>query len=297
MSDLGFIPWRNWPWLFSLDDTKMKIPRFSDSDLHTSFRLKLAATSALALGMIAGTSTAQSITIPNYSFESQSAVGFPFDTNPNLDAWQKIAEPAFYTPAFGSFGIPWAGTAGGFINASVNNPTPYGNVVGAQAGYILMVPQVTLFQDYNSSPTHDFDATFEIGLSYTLTIGLYAKSSFGPIPEGSTLELSLYYLDSSDNKVTVKSDVVTYSAAVFPTTSTPNLIDYQVYLPTVQAGDAWAGRHIGIQLESTIPIELTSFANWDFDNVRLTAVPEPNLMALLGLGFGGMILARSRRRD
>jgi len=256
----------------------------------------VAAVGLLAFASGTDPLQAQPIAVPNFSFESQSASGFPFETNPNLDSWQKIAEPAFYTPAFGSFGVPWVGTAGGFINASVNNPTPYGNVVGAQAGYILMVPQVTLFQDYDTSPTHDFDATFEIGKSYNLTIGLYAKSSFGPIPPGSTLEMSLYYRDGLDNKVKVGSYVVTYNDTVFPTTLTPNLIDYQVLVPTVQAGDAWAGQHIGIQLESTIPIELTSFANWDFDNVRLTAVPEPNMMALLSLGFGGLWLARSRSR-
>ncbi len=237
---------------------------------------------------------AQPINVPNYSFESQSAVGFPFDTNPFLDSWQKIAEPEYYTPAFGSFEIPWIGTAGGFINASGFNPTPYGNVVGAQAGYILMVPQVTLFQDYSTTP--EFDATFEVGMSYNLTIGLYAKSSFGEIPAGSTLELSLYYRNDSDDKVKIGSTIVSYSAELFPITEELNLIDYQVNVPTVQAGDEWAGRHIGIQLESTIPLELTSFANWDFDNVRLTAVPEPTALALLGLGCGGLLLAHSRRK-
>lgn len=273
----------------------MKVRTFSVAFLPSNPSLAVMAVSALSLA--AGTTTlqAQPISVPNYSFESQSASGFPFDTNPNLDAWQKIAEPAFYTPAFGSYGIPWSGTSGGFVNVSVYNPNPYANVTGAQAGYILMVPQVTLFQDYSTSPTHDFNAIFEIGKAYNMTIGVYAKSSFGPIPTGSTLELSLYYRDNLDNKVKVGSTVVSYSPAAFPTVANPNLIDYQVNISAVQAGDAWAGKHIGIQLESTIPIELTSFANWDFDNVRLTAVPEPTSLALLGLGLGGLALVRSRR--
>jgi len=100
-----------------------------------------------------------------------------------------------------------------------------------------------------------------------------------------------------DNKVTVGSTVITYSEAAFPITGTLNLVDYSVNIPTVQAGDAWAGKHIGIELESTLPIEIAVFGSWDFDNVRLTAVPEPTSMALLGIGFGGMFLARSRRQN
>lgn len=239
---------------------------------------------------------AQPIFVPNHSFESQSGIGFPYETNPNLAAWQKIAEPPYY--AFLGSGVPpWYGTSGAFVNVSVYNPNPYANVVGAQAGYILMAPQVTLFQDYTTSPTHDFNAAFEIGKSYNMTIGLFAKSSFGVIPPGSTLEMSLYYLDGLNNKVKVGATVVSYSAAAFPITPPLNLIDYQVNVPTVTAGDAWAGKHIGIQLESTIPVEMTSFGNWDFDNVRLTAVPEPTALALLGLGLGGLIRARSRRQN
>lgn len=250
---------------------------------------------ALSLTFTSDRAAAQSISVPNYSFESQSGVGFPFDTNPFLDSWQKIAEPAYYA-YLGSGTPPWYGTSGAFVNASIYNPTPYSNVTGAQAGYILMAPQVTLFQDYTTSPGHDFNATFEVGKSYNLTIGLFAKSSFGSIPEGSSLELSLYFLDGLNNKIKVGSTVVSYSAAAFPLTPTLSLIDYQVNVPTVTTGDAWAGQHIGIQLESTIPVEMTSFGNWDFDNVRLTAVPEPTTLALFGIGLSGILLARSRRQ-
>lgn len=272
------------------------------SKIHSSTRasgqVHLHSPRAIAAGLatlLAGTGIlqAQPINVPNYSFESQSAVGYPFDTNPNVDSWQKIAEPAYFTPAFGGFGIPWFGTAGAFVGTAPSSPNPYANLLGTQAGYILAFPQVTLFQDYNSSPGHDFDGTFEIGKAYNLTIGLFGKDTLAP---GSTLQLSLYYRDILDNKVTVGSTTVTYSAAAFPVTPTLNLIDYEVNVPVVQAGDAWAGKNIGIQLESTIPIELTTGRNWDFDNVRLTAVPEPATMTLVGLGLGGLLLAHSRRR-
>jgi hypothetical protein len=229
---------------------------------------------------------AQPLAVPNYSFESQSGAGWPFGTNPNLDNWQKIAEPPFF-PLISGGQIPWFGTAGGFIDNG------YGNRVGAQAGYILSFPQVTLFQDYSVSPT--FDATFEVGKAYNLTVGVFGKGSSAPLAPGATLTLSLYYRNDLGDKVTVGATDVVYSSTTFPGTGPFNFLDYQVTLPTVQPGDAWAGQHIGIQLESTIPMELTTGGNWDFDNVRLTAVPEPTALALLGLGFGGVFMARRRR--
>ena len=257
-------------------------------------RLTIAMLGLAGLLTISDRLQAQPIFVPNHSFETPSTAGFPFDTNPFITEWNQIAEPAYY-PFLGSGVPPWYGTSGVFSNTSPYSAAPYGNVSGNQAGYILMAPQVTLFQDYSVSPT--FTSTYEVGRSYNLTIGLFARSSFATIAPGSTLELSLYYLDESNSKVKVGSTVVSYSAAAFPASPTPSLIDYQVNTLTVNAGDAWAGKHIGIQLESTIPMEMTSFGNWDFDNVRLTAVPEPTALALLGLGFGGLMLARARRQS
>jgi hypothetical protein len=37
-----------------------------------------------------------------------------------------------------------------------------------------------------------------------------------------------------------------------------------------------------------------TFGNWDFDNVRLTAIPEPGSVAVLGLGLGGLLMIRAR---
>jgi hypothetical protein len=247
--------------------------------------------SMLPLGIVVLTcitAGAQPITVPNYSFEFQQAPNvYPY-VNVNVDSWQKAAEPAYYGPAIGiPFGIPWAGTAGVFLDVN-----PYANHVGSQAGYMLGFPEVSLSQDYNSSPTHDFNATFDVGKSYNLTIGVFGKNT---LATGSTLRLSLYYLDGANNPLTVGATTITYSAANFPVTNPLNLIDFQVNVPTVQAGDAWAGKHIGIQLLSTTPLELATGGNWDFDNVRLTAVPEPAGVALLSLG-GVLLMARIRLR-
>jgi hypothetical protein len=225
---------------------------------------------------------AQPINVPNNSFESPTAPGTSPFVNIFVDSWQKAPEPAYYASAIGTpFGIPWIGTAGVFLDVN-----PYLNHDGNQAGYLLAFPQVTLFQ-------YNFNATFEVGKAYDLTIGLFGKSTLAP---GSTLQLSLYYRDGSDNKVAVGSTTVTYSAANFPTTPALNFIDYSVDVPTVGAGDAWAGKSIGIALESTAPIQLATGGNWDFDNVRLAAIPEPGTLSLLALGFGGLLIMRARSR-
>jgi len=243
---------------------------------------------AAALAGFTSILQAQLINVPNSSFESQTAPNvYPY-VNIFVDSWQKAPEPSYYGPAIGEpFGIPWIGTAGVFLDVN-----PYVNHVGSQAGYILGFPGVTLSQDYNSSPTHDFNATFNVGQAYKLTVGVFGKNTLAP---GSTFVLSLYALDGL-NKITVGSTTITYDSALFPITPSLSLVDFSVDVPTVQGSDAWAGKYIGIELESTTPLQLATGGNWDFDNVRLETVPEPGTLALLGLAIGGLLLARRRAR-
>ncbi len=67
---------------------------------------------------------------------------------------------------------------------------------------------------------------------------------------------------------------IVYSSALFPNTT--NFIDFSAQLHTVQAGDPWAGRHIGILLLSTVGFDLVG-GYWDLDNVRLTSASAPVL--------------------
>ena len=217
---------------------------------------------------------AQLIPVPNSSFESQSGVGQPFGVNILVDSWQKPAKPAYFDAIEAAFGIFWVQTAGVFVD---NNP--YGNRVGTQAAYLLSFPQVALCQDYNTldwddaAPTHDFDAVFQPGKSYKLTIGLFGKN----LTDGSQLTLSLYYRDKQDNMVTVASTTITYTAAGFPTTPPLNLQDFEVDVPKVRGSDAWARKHIGIKIESTFG---SGEGYWDIDNVRLEVNPGQGRRAL-----------------
>ena len=264
--------------------THSNIRNFFAPKLMTALTLPVALAGLLATG---NSIQAQPIVVPNHSFETDNAPAvYPF-VNTNVVSWEKNPEPGYFGPLTGGF-PPWAGTAGVFLDVN-----PYTNHIGNQVGYILGFPGVALFQDYDSTPTHDFNATYEIGKSYNMTIGVFGKNSLAP---GSSLVLSLYYRDGSNSKVTVGSTTVVYSPAAFSMAGPLGLVDYQVNVPTVQAGDAWAGQHIGIQLESVLPFELITGGNWDFDNVRLTAVPEPGSLSLFALGAGGLMLARTRSR-
>jgi hypothetical protein len=238
---------------------------------------------------------AQSIAVPNSSFELQSGVGQQQGVNLNIDSWQRPAKPAYFDAVEENSGIFWIQTAGVFLHGG-----SYGNAVGDQAAYMFSFPDVGLFQDYNTTdwndatPTHDFNATYEVGKSYNLTLAVFGKGFSGNMTEGSMLELSLYYRDGTDSMVPVQSTVITYSAAQFPNEAPLNLMDFSVSVPTVQPGDEWANQNIGIQIKSLFG---TGDGYWDMDNLRLTAVPEPGTLSLLALGLGGWFCLRRKPRQ
>jgi hypothetical protein len=87
--------------------------------------------------------------------------------------------------------------------------------------------------------------------------------------------MSLYYRDNSNNMVTIASNDIVYTTDVF--TGVTNFVNFELSLPTVQAGDAWAGQHIGIEFLSTASTNLEG-GYWDLGNVQLTAVLPASLI-------------------
>ena len=228
---------------------------------------------ALALGgAICSPLHAASIAIPNSSFESPST-GF---VSPLIDSWQKIPKPAYFDE---SSGYLWFQTAGVFLDTK-----PYANRDALQCGYMLSFPQVTLFQDYSTSPA--FNATYGVGQSYTFTLGVFGNN----LTANSSLQLSLFYRDAGNNMVTIGSPTtIAYDSAVFPPAGPFNLVDYSVTIPGVQAADAWAGKNIGVMVQ-VAGSDFTGY--WDIDKARLTSVPEPSLASLVALGVCGLIVRR-----
>lgn len=237
-------------------------------------RLIVAVAGAVTLLAVVKGLRAGEIAIPNGSFESPATVF----VNTHIDSWQKTPKPDWYDE---SGGFLWSQLTGIFKNTPVGNSDHLDNCDGDQAIWLFAVPQVGLFQDFNSTdwshptPTHNFNAKFELGTAYDLTVGI--NGGGGGMFEGVTMEISLYYLDDASNHVTVAVTSIANSPANFPNHT--HLSDYQVHVPFVKAGDAWAGKNIGVQLLSTVSTNLQG-GYWDVDNVRLSATSEPALREL-----------------
>ncbi len=209
------------------------------------------------------------VTVPNGSFESPELPFVAPYASTNIDQWQKPAQPSWYDPRQFS-GAPWDSLMGEFYNV----PFPgqfIDNCDGRQAAFLFAVPETGLFQDYdtvfgtNTTPSHEFNAKFNVGSSYDLSVGVIGGG--GGMQPGATLQLSLYYRDAGGNRITVASTSITNSLELFPTNT--HFVDFLVHVPAVQQTDPWAGENIGIQMLSTAGFDLAG-GYWDLYNVRLT---------------------------
>jgi hypothetical protein len=122
--------------------------------------------------------------------------------------------------------------------------------------------------DSTGAPSHAFSATYEVGKSYQLQAGFIASADFLDLLPEAILQMSLYYRDDLGDMETLAYTNVAYDTNVF--TSDTNFVQYTLNLPTVQAGDAWAGRHIGIQF---LPTGSLTGGFWDVGNVQLWETP------------------------
>ena len=218
---------------------------------------------------------AASLSVPNSSFESPATLY----VDVNVGSWQKAPKPAWYAEAGGFL---WTQLTGTFKNSAPGSFDHIENCEGAQGLWLFAVPESGLFQDYESqdanspAPTHEFNATFKVGRTYALTVGVIGGG--GGMSNGAPIELSLYYRDAASNRVQIASTQVTHSPAVFPDRN--HFVDFHVEVPTVKATDPWAGEHIGIGILSTVTTNLQG-GYWDLDNVRLAESSAPVLAAAM----------------
>ena len=239
---------------------------------HLIRAFKAAGCGLITLGACAGPLSAASVPIPNGSFELP-ATDF---AAPDMAGWEKAPQPFWYTDT----NFPWVQLVGQFLNTSNGSPNYITNVEGNQAAFLFALPDVAIFQDYNtisgtnSRSSREFNAQFEAGKSYAFTIGVLGGG--GGMGDGATLEIALYFRDAAGNMVTVGATTITNTDALFPTNT--HLTDFEVRIPFVKATDAWAGKRIGVRVASTLSLFNPALFGgyWDIDNVRLTESVVPN---------------------
>src|SRR5262245_52790 len=204
-------------------------------------------------------SRADGIAIPNGSFESPATTY----VSVNIDSWQKSPKPAWYQE---TGGFLWIYNTGIFKNTAPTSLDHIDNCDGSQALWLFAVPEVGLFQDYDSvdwrnQPNYQFNATFTPGKSYHLAVGVIGGG--GGMAPGATLDLRFYYRDANSNHLIVAVTTLTNDPAVFSTTT--HLVECRVDTATVKTSDPWAGQHIGIEFKSTVSTNLQG-GYWDLDH-------------------------------
>lgn len=237
---------------------------------------------AAAKTLIAG-----SIYIPNHSFESPVVpYVFPY-VSLIIGDWQREPAPAYWTQLGYTVG-DWNQCSGTFINTPFDgqgNPAPLiDNLDGNQAAFMFPWPGQGLWQTLS--------AEYKVGMSYHLTVGIQGG---GTMLLDVPMEIRLFYEDAGGNRLTVGAMEILNTNP--PNTKVTHLPEYTLIVPEVAATDAWAGRPIGVEIISTAGMEVFQtfgYQQWEFDNVRLTEVPEPASALLLTAGLWA-VLARKRR--
>ncbi len=265
-----------------MDPLKMHLE--ANPDVHTQpgaarrhgRALRTAASLSLLLGL---PSPGEPVPVPNGSFESP-AITF---ADPRIDVWIKSPKPVWYDE---SGGFTWDQLTGIFDNPPEGSADYKIGADGEQAGFLSAVPEVALSQELPST-------VFEPGRTYTLTVGLVGGGG-GMVP-GVSLELAFFYRTTEGTVATVASTTVTHDLTVFPDRT--RFRDFNLATPPVTAGDAWAGKPVGIRLASTVRPDLAG-GYWDIENVRLdrsaSAGDAPSLRnpARSGNGFTFEIVSR-----
>lgn len=240
---------------------------------------------------------AADIPVPNGSFEDVNTlpVGGVWpeaDVDPlNADFWLEPGPvsddlnafpPALIPPGFAP---PNGATldTGVFFNSPMSPDSFLTNADGNQLAYLFakddLQPPIGFIQHLTE--------VYELSFEYTLTVAA-GKSFFLPPIGGDvgdpTMALRLLYEDDLQQAHIVAQVEVAASAV-----QSTLLTDFSAMTSLIDLTDPWQARPIIIEIA---PADGSS-GSWVFDNVRLSAVPEPATIVPIGL----IVLLQWRRRN
>ena len=184
-----------------------------------------------------------SIPIENASFEVPAIDPTGFPVLPYMDSWAEIDRDPLGSTNTGLFANTPDGSADHVVNAD-----------GSQLAF--------LGSQRGNSLEQDLGTVYHVGCDYRLTVAAGISERFPPAVEESvdTLDLVLYYREGA-NAVDIVCEAIEATGL-----SGTHLLNFSAYLATVQPGDAWAGKPIGIAIRAAG----VAGGFWDLDNVRLT---------------------------
>lgn len=262
----------------------------------------VAVAAVSVVGLSATDAKAVDLPLVNPSFELP-AVPFPTDPNPDqadfvlldINGWNKTGP--FGNDPRAPVGVQDTGV---FLNlpfdpGSGSLVLPTSNADGNQLAFMVVntdsfdpAPPITISQTTST--------VFEAGKDYTfkMDIGSSFVAPLGALVGGSPVEavdLIIGYGGGTGETITAvatRTVLATELTLDFPTFSAP-LTEFEVSTGLLGAGDA----AIGQDLRVMIRLAAGNSGAFNLDNARLSSVPEPTSLALMGLG--GLFCLRRRR--
>ncbi len=235
---------------------------------------------AVMVGWACGkTPAATIISVPNYSFESPVVGSSGFPVSLTIDNWTTTG-PANEVVDIGAG--PQNSGVGIFPNPA-SGATHFTNADGNQLAYMFSGSTHTLFE---SLPT-----TFRAGNSYSLTVGVGNAGS--PPTVGDVLQVAFFYTTSASPTTPIllsgSPNVVEGTDAL----SQSSLTDFTATTGLLGAANP------AVTNNSPIGVIFTTTGvgggEFDLDNVRVIATPEPGMIGITGVV--GLLALLRRRRD